>query len=162
MNDPLEKLKELTPQLPELPVTLRNGKIIEYETEGGTILGFGLYKTARIAAQRAFMSAGTVLPSHCHGETEHLIIESGSLQIELNGDAHTVGTAGSITFTPGAPRGPLRVWVQAKAAVMLHRTVRAVSAAIRVLFMAGTSWVGACDVPCSATCILPRTSRRQV
>lgn len=56
---------------------------IEYETGEGTGFGKGLYASEEVAVQRAYFSAGTVLPSHAHGETEILVSYRGKFKLVM-------------------------------------------------------------------------------
>tara|TARA_Y100000310_G_scaffold345432_1_gene464967 strand:- start:5428 stop:5835 length:408 start_codon:yes stop_codon:yes gene_type:complete len=81
----LKILRELTPQLPAL---VRSGTTtIEYNIENGECFGFGLYNNGKVAVQRNFISKGSLFPEHTHGETEHIVIYSGSLTFVVDGES---------------------------------------------------------------------------
>lgn len=86
----LEKLRALTQNLSPVPfatlVERDRDNIVEYRGEGGTFIGFGLYKIAKVAIQRAFISKGTVIPKHKHKEKEWILTYSGNYILKLNGE----------------------------------------------------------------------------
>jgi quercetin dioxygenase-like cupin family protein len=82
-SDNLKKLRALTPRLKEFIIqkpTNPGTNFIEYSPDnGGTFLGFGLFKEDAVAVQRTFMSKGTKVPEHNHKESEFVIVYRGSV-----------------------------------------------------------------------------------
>lgn len=79
----LEKLAELTEQLPPVPlpdaVLFMGSDRVEYRVERGECFGYALLVTRRIAMQRCHMTRGTIFPNHNHDVREWIFVESGML-----------------------------------------------------------------------------------
>jgi quercetin dioxygenase-like cupin family protein len=96
MTENIKRLKTITEQLPDLAelVLRKKEDTIEYECDGGTCIGIGLFKNGTIAVQRAFLTDGTVFPEHSHEkEIEILIVYEGSMEVrrEQNTRKYKVG-----------------------------------------------------------------------
>ena len=102
MNDNIRKLEELTPRLPKLVNSFGSGAVAVYLAEqGSSMLGFNLWKESRIAVQRCFAPKGSVLGTHCHDETEILIVYSGRMRFMVEGVEHIIGPADILRLEPG-------------------------------------------------------------
>jgi quercetin dioxygenase-like cupin family protein len=79
------ELKAKTEQLPDLAslvLSVNNG-VIEYDAAEGTILGFPLFHTPKVAVQRHFLSSGTVFGNHTHEQREWLLVYDGELKVQV-------------------------------------------------------------------------------
>ena len=105
MTDDIRRLEELVPKLRVLNdfVASENLNCIEYETADGTCVGHGLYKSPEVSVQRAFMSAGTVFPTHIHDATEVLTLYKGKARVECDGmPDRVIGPGESCYFPKGS------------------------------------------------------------
>lgn len=98
----LEKLKEITSKLPSLSsiADLSGGGAVEYNLPIGHSFGFGLYKTEKVAVQRAFMSAKSEFPIHCHNCHEYIIIYSGRARYSIGDKVTEIGVGECAHFPP--------------------------------------------------------------
>ena len=97
----LALLRELTGKLPELAVSYKSGNMVEYgpgPVDGADAVGFGLYKNDRIAIQRAWFPAGSILAAHQHEEKEWVIIYSGEAEITFEGKTVLLKAGDSVYF----------------------------------------------------------------
>lgn len=109
MNN-LDKLKELTNGLPEIPKlkeligeTDSSTHSILYDVEKGTSFGLSLLSRPQVAVQEVVISKGTFFPKHVHEkEREIIIVYKGKLEIIVEGENNQVLLPGdSIVFEPG-------------------------------------------------------------
>ena len=79
MESQLEKLRELTMQLPDLReyTKFNTDGTVNYDVSEGTGLGVCLYNTPDIAVQRVSYSKGMTFPGHNHKEIEIAVVYSG-------------------------------------------------------------------------------------
>ena len=105
MNKSLEKLRELTEQLPapllSTMSTLSSG-YGEYEVDG-TCIGFTLHNQAEVAVQRSFICTGTFCPNHEHNSHEFLLVYQGRLVVHLHDTEYPIGVADCIHIEPNTP-----------------------------------------------------------
>lgn len=109
--DAIKRLEIATGNLPDLTglVKERSGANVEYAAEGGTLIGFGLYKNGEVAVRRTFMSKNASLEGHKHKEHEYLIVYSGKLAVRRGDKAYSVGPGQSIHFPPETPHSCLAI-----------------------------------------------------
>lgn len=110
LSDNLRKLKEITPKLSKFIISKPNhdssnpGNFIEYSpNDGGTFLGFGLFKNTNIAVQRVFMSKGTKIPEHNHKEWECCITYSGNYILHYKEEDREMPPKSIAIFEPDKP-----------------------------------------------------------
>lgn len=97
----LARLRAMTRRLTDL-ATAGTPTHVEYEAgENGTIIGLPLWNQPDVAVQRAFLSAGSVLPAHSHVEHEHLICVSGRIQLDTGGEVRELTQGDGIYLPPG-------------------------------------------------------------
>lgn len=115
----LERLRELTPQLPTLGtmVTDSGESWNEIQAGGGTVFMFGLHKESGIAVARAFLSAGSIVEEHEHPkETEWLIVYAGQMEIVVAGESKIIQECEAICIKPSKPhvaKFPVDTWMLA-------------------------------------------------
>ena len=103
MNN-LEKLKELTEQLPSFEdLVINSGSATEVETIKGNIFMFGLYNVPEISVARAFMSAGSEIESHTHAEFELFVVYEGKMVLNVEGEEFEVEVRQSGYVLPNMP-----------------------------------------------------------
>ena len=103
MNN-LEKLKELTDQLPSFEdLVSRSGCATEVETLKGNIFMFGLYNVPGISVARAFMSADTEVEVHTHVEFELFVVYEGKMVLNVEGKEFEVEVRQSGYVLPNMP-----------------------------------------------------------
>lgn len=97
------ELKRKTIALPDLTsfITAVYNGVVEYDTGEGTILGFPLYNTPRVAVQRHFLSAGTVFGSHTHEEKEWIMVYEGELMITIEEEEETLSLSDYVCIDIG-------------------------------------------------------------
>ena len=103
MNN-LEKLKELTDQLPSFEdLVSKSGSITEVETLKGNVFMFGLYSVPAISVARAFMSANTEIELHTHAEFELFVVYEGRMMLNVEGKEFGVEVRQSGYVLPNIP-----------------------------------------------------------
>jgi quercetin dioxygenase-like cupin family protein len=109
MENPLERLKSLTPELPPINLGDLKGEqvrsnILRYNIDGGTCISYGLFSSPDISVARTFVSAGSLFPEHQHEEREFALIFSGSAMVSVNGEKETyLGPGQCIVLEPNIP-----------------------------------------------------------
>lgn len=108
MNE-LNKLKELTENLPEIPTlselihnpgNYRN--YVEYKVDSGTCIGFGLLNQKEVSVQKLFLSKGTTFPSYAHNkEKEIWVLYEGELSVTNNNKTRILIVGDIVGFNPG-------------------------------------------------------------
>jgi len=81
----LEKLRELTKNLPPLVVKSKEGKEVVYGSEEGSYYGYGIFKDDEVAVQRVFMAKGEKIPEHAHREKEFGVVYKGGVRVKYGG-----------------------------------------------------------------------------
>jgi len=110
----LDKLKELTPQLPLIPsikdLRFADGAIVKYKLVGGEALSNSLYSDEDIAIAKFFIPKGIIFPTHVHKESdEWLIILEGTLGLDLEGKTIMLDKYDSIKITADKPHKAIAV-----------------------------------------------------
>ena len=87
----IDKLKEITPNLPNVPsigyFRTNSGGIINYKFDKGNAIAFNLYNDADIAIAKSLMLKNHEFESHNHGGSyEILIILEGKLELKIGND----------------------------------------------------------------------------
>ena len=83
----IEELRKLTHKLPSLKELIqeRHNKMVQWETDGGTCIGFTLWDEESVSVVRSFLSKGTHFKPHVHpGSNETMIIYKGKMKIRYN------------------------------------------------------------------------------
>ena len=88
MCEHIERLKELTPILPEVPTleSLREDRkdgFVEYTFESGTAISFSLYDDKDISIAKTFISENTIFEDHIHEGYEIVIVLRGTLELNV-------------------------------------------------------------------------------
>ena len=105
--DSIDKLKELTNGLPEIPRLehLVKGSAtgtVEYSVEGGYSFGVNLLNRPEVAVMELFIKKGTGFPEHMHeDEMEWGVIYSGKLEVVVDGEKTIVNPGEAGTFGKG-------------------------------------------------------------
>lgn len=89
------ELKRKTESLPDLASFIMgtfNG-VIEYEAGDGTVLGFPLFNTPKVAVQRHFLSSGAVFGNHTHEQREWILVYEGELRVHVSGKEERLSLA---------------------------------------------------------------------
>lgn len=108
----IEKLKEITPQLPKFPQSISNpyNTCIEYKVLEGTCLAWDLLWIEDISVSKWFLSNGTKFPKHSHNEKEIIIVYKGHLEIYYeDGNEATLKSSNVIHHQPNTIH-----WAEAK------------------------------------------------
>ena len=80
MNPDIEKLREITENLPPLPVIHKNGKV-EVDMEAGDSVATGVMAIPGVAVADVVMTPGSMTPMHTHPEREWFIVYDGDLVV---------------------------------------------------------------------------------
>ena len=98
----IQKLKELTPNLPAFPSMIQgDGDFLKYELETGTTFAWNLLREDNlVSVARSFASNGTVFPMHKHGQKEWIICYSGHIVFTTEEGEKIVLKAGDSVFFP--------------------------------------------------------------
>lgn len=97
------ELKRKTEQLPDLSsliVSVNNG-VIQYDAGEGTILGFPLFNTPKVAVQRHFLSSGTVFGNHIHEQREWILVYEGELRVHVDNKEERLSVAECVFIDVG-------------------------------------------------------------
>jgi mannose-6-phosphate isomerase-like protein (cupin superfamily) len=88
MNDNLEKLKRITKELPVLSniIKERYKSSVAYAMVNGICTGEELFYCQSVAVQRSFLSKGAKFPIHLHNQVEWLIVSSGYIINDTEGE----------------------------------------------------------------------------
>jgi anti-sigma factor ChrR (cupin superfamily) len=81
MHENIKKLEELTANLPLLTdlASAIKQNVMEYEVDGGTCIGLGLFYSEDVAVQKATATEGVIFPRHTHAEHEFIILVKGKM-----------------------------------------------------------------------------------
>jgi len=102
----IDKLRELTNGLPPLKALISERQIntVEWETDGGTCIGFSLWDEKNASVIRAFLSKDTHFKRHIHpGCNETMIVYSGQMKVKSNGDERLLKAGDSIILQVNQP-----------------------------------------------------------
>jgi mannose-6-phosphate isomerase-like protein (cupin superfamily) len=100
-------LEALTDKLPA-PLTAlcheRGGHGVSYEVESGSCFGFGVFKDALVAIQRAFLAPNTHFPVHVHEHSREVLgVVTGSGRVTQNGVTVELRATDVLISEPGVP-----------------------------------------------------------
>ena len=106
MENRIQKLKELTNNLPEIPtlsdIVTSVDKInhtVEYSDTYGNSTGRSLLDKEECAVQDLYISKGTPFPPHAHvDELEHIVVYSGKVEVVLKDKTVTLNPGDHIKF----------------------------------------------------------------
>jgi len=96
MEDSLTKLKELTPQLPDISEVgfyikhINNSNRVAYVVKGGFVITEALFNIPEIAIAKGSAPKGLKFPEHDHPEKEYILIYKGSVLLVMNGKEHVL------------------------------------------------------------------------
>ena len=106
----LERLRELTPNLPNLQDLIldrTNGKVkfTVFNKDGQKLpdescVSNGLLGKKEVSVADTCIKAGSIFPAHSHESTEFLIVYSGKIKAELLGDIIELETAQCLHISP--------------------------------------------------------------
>jgi len=103
--DNLEKLRELTKNLPPVPkledFKSEQEKSTEYMLEVGTCISYNLLSRSEASVALTFISSGGKFPEHQHSEKEFAVIISGSMIVYKGDKKETLGVGGCMVFNEG-------------------------------------------------------------
>ena len=104
-HKPLERLRELTPELPLLASMSDNlaAPIVHYDIPGGCALSTCLLAHSEIAVQDCFMPTGSSFPEHTHSVKEVIVVYEGELRVSVGGRETTMRRGDVVYFIPGHP-----------------------------------------------------------
>ena len=117
MSNYLDKLKELTEDLPAIPklsdlVDVDNSAKHStiYKVDKGTSFGISLLSRAEVAVQELFVSKGTTFPEHVHeDEMEWGIIYKGEMLVNIDGKEESFKAGDCIAFNKGSIHSSLAI-----------------------------------------------------
>jgi quercetin dioxygenase-like cupin family protein len=81
----LARLRELTEQLPPLPVEVVAGNRVDVEVPAGSASGINLLSSPHVSVLTWGMVPGTIFPIHSHNEAEWVIVVLGGFRLRLDG-----------------------------------------------------------------------------
>jgi quercetin dioxygenase-like cupin family protein len=102
----LQKLQMLTERLhtlPEISTRLPNGTIDILSAEGKCRLECLYHEAGKTSVILATAEAGSIITSHNHEETEHIIVVSGQMIAYYHDQISVLHPGDSIKFLPGIP-----------------------------------------------------------
>lgn len=105
--DSLDKLRQLTNDLPSIPklgdFKLEHEKFTEYIMPIGTCISRSLLSQKEISVAKTFISSGGEFPKHNHPEKEYIVMFSGSMIVYYGDERKTMQTGDCIVFERGVP-----------------------------------------------------------
>jgi len=107
--DPLDRVRELTPNLPSVPRLgnfkrdIINSSDVAYEVKGGYVMSECLFNTEHIAIARGIIQKGMEFPEHDHAEKEYTLIFKGSIEITSEGSTGILRSGDFFVTDPNIP-----------------------------------------------------------
>ena len=102
MTEELDKLRELTANLPPIPkmadLKIEVAQHTEYKIKNGTCISRDLYSDNDVSVARLLITSGGELPEHKHKEKEYAVIASGKIVIYKEGKRMILGVGDCIVF----------------------------------------------------------------
>lgn len=105
MDNTLDKLRELTNNLPPVPklgeFKVEHPAFTEYVMDVGSCISYNLLNQKEVSVAKTFISSGGQFPEHDHDEAEYAVVFSGAM-IAYYGDKKKTMMAGDcIKFEKG-------------------------------------------------------------
>ncbi len=101
VSDNLARLREITENLPKFPPKLFDcGGKAGHVMDAGSSVATHLYTSPETSAALWNSPAGTEFPEHAHGQTEFLIVITGSMELRIDGKVQTLRRADCTRLDP--------------------------------------------------------------